>query len=210
MCLEKTWDCEIEITGGGPPGLKEQVADLRTQTALCAQFKAEGCASHIQACPFPDKKQDWLWQWVDQRAYGGYFPSPILPAEACMHDPEDKETAADYCKQCKASVKLKELECPFVNPPANDDAKDPEKSQAPSTPQAFANADDVDPEKQIPAHKSYAVRCEAVKKKFLAKKGAMEAAFKKRVCSCLGCCDEDPQCYFGTTFNKKETEDENK
>ena len=64
----------------------------------------------------------------------------------------------------------------------------------------FANADDVDPEKQIPAHKSYAVRCEAVKKKFLAKKGAMEAAFKKKVCGCLGCCDEDPQCYFGQTY----------
>lgn len=127
-----------------------------------------------------------------------------------MHDPEDKETAAAYCKKCKASVTLKELECPFVNPPANDDAKDPEKSQVPSTPQAFANADDVDPEKQIPAHKSYAVRCEAVKKKFLAKKSTMEAAFKKKVCGCLGCCDEDPQCYFGQTFSQKETEDENK
>ena len=92
----------------------------------------------------------------------------------------------------------------------NDDAKDPEKSQVPSTPQAFANADDVDPEKQIPAHKSYAVRCEAVKKKFLAKKSTMEAAFKKKVCGCLGCCDEDPQCYFGQTFSQKETEDENK
>ena len=36
----------------------------------------------------------------------------------------------------------------------------------------------------------------------------MEAAFKKKVCGCLGCCDEDPQCYFGQTFNQKETEDE--
>ena len=31
---------------------------------------------------------------------------------------------------------------------------------------------------------------------FKAKKGKMEADFKKKTCSCLGCCDEDPSCYF--------------
>jgi hypothetical protein len=209
MCLQKTWDCEIKITGG-PPGLKEQVADPRAQMALCSQFKAYGCAKHMEACPFPDKKQDWLWQWADQRTYGGYFPSPILPAQACMHDPEDKETAKKYCSACKASVTLKELDCPFVNPPSNDDAKDPKKSQIPLNPQAFANADGIKASEQIPAHKSYAVRCEAVKKVFLAKKGKMEADFKKKACSCLGCCDEDPSCYFSPTENSMETLDEYK
>ena len=88
---------------------------LTHRMALCSQFKAYGCAKHIEACPFPDKKQDWLWQWVDQRTYGGYFPTPILPAEACMHDPEDKETSEEYCKACKASVALNLKECPFTS-----------------------------------------------------------------------------------------------
>ena len=30
MCLQKTWDCEIKISGG-PSGLEAQVADPRTQ-----------------------------------------------------------------------------------------------------------------------------------------------------------------------------------
>jgi len=212
MCLQKTWDCEIKITGG-PPGLKEQVADPRTQMALCSQFKAYGCAKDIEACPFPDKGQDWLWQWVDQRTYGGYFPNPILPAEACMHDPKDKTTAKEYCDACKASVTLTELECPFVNPPSNDDGKDPTKSQVPMNPQAFANADGIKASEQIPAHKSYAARCEAVKKIFKAKKGGMESAFKKKVCSCLGCCSDkesDPMCYFSSTMNAVEKLDKYK
>jgi hypothetical protein len=209
MCLQKTFEVEIKVTGG-PKGLVEQVADPRTQLALGSQFKAYGCAKFVEACPFPDKKQDWLWNWVDERTYGGFFPSPILPAEACMHDPEDKETAKEICGQCKASVTVKPLECPFTNPPSNDDAMDPITSQMPMNPQAFANADDVIASEQVPAHKSYATRCEAVKKIVLAKKGAMEAAFKTKVCSCLGCCDEDPQCYFSSTFNAKELPDENK
>ena len=209
MCLQKTFEVEIKVTGG-PKGLGEQVADPRTQLALGSQFKAYGCAKFVEACPWPDKKQDWLWNWVDERTYGGFFPSPILPAEACMHDPEDKETAKEICGQCKASVTVKPLECPFTNPPSNDDAMDPKTSQMPMNPQAFANADDVIASEQVPAHKSYATRCEAVKKIVLAKKGAMEAAFKKKVCSCLGCCDEDPQCYFSSTFNAKELPDENK
>jgi len=208
MCLQKTWDCEIKISGG-PSGLEAQVADPRTQMALCSQFKAYGCAKHIEACPFPDKKQDWLWQWADQRTYGGYFPTPILPAEACMHDPEDKELSKKLCSDCKASVTLKELDCPFVNPPSNDDGKDLTKSQVPLNPQAFADADEKASE-QIPAHKSYLARCEAVKKIFKAKKGKMEADFKKKTCSCLGCCDEDPSCYFSSTENAVETLDEYK
>ena len=182
---------------------------LTHRMALCSQFKAYGCAKHIEACPFPDKKQDWLWQWADQRTYGGYFPTPILPAEACMHDPEDKELSKKLCSDCKASVTLKELDCPFVNPPSNDDGKDLTKSQVPLNPQAFADADEKASE-QIPAHKSYLARCEAVKKIFKAKKGKMEADFKKKTCSCLGCCDEDPSCYFSSTENAVETLDEYK
>ena len=210
MCLQKAFDCEIEITGAGLPGLKEQVADPRTQMALCSQFKAYGCAKYVEACPFPTGTQDWLWQWVDQRTYGGYFPSPILPAEACMHDPEDTETAKAYCDACKASVTLKALDCPFTNAPGNDDAKDPTTSQRPMNPQAFANADDVQASEQVPSHKSYAARCEAVKKIFVAKKSEMEKDFTEKTCSCLGCCDTDPACYFSSTFNAVETADVNK
>lgn len=199
MCLYKTWTCEISITGG-PPGLNQQVADPRTQLALCSQFKAYGCAKHIQVCPFPDKKQDWLFRWVDERTYGGYFPQPILPAEACLHDPEDKKTAKDLCQKCKGAVQLTALECPYTNPPSNDE------DQSPMTPQAFINSD-VEPKEQIPKHKSYANRCEEVKKVFNSKKGSMQSEFKSKICSCLGCCDEDPACYFSSTFNVESVDD---
>ena len=98
----------------------------------------------------------------------------------------------------------------ILDPPSNDDGKDPTKSQVPLNPQAFANADDIKASEQIPEHKSYAARCESVKKIVATKKGDMEADFKKKVCSCLGCCDEDPQCYFSSTFNAVETLDDNK
>ena len=58
-------------------------------TALCGQFHGEGCAADMELC---DKKSggDWLFRWVEEKTYGGYFPQPILPIDACEHDPDDK------------------------------------------------------------------------------------------------------------------------
>ena len=74
---------------------------LTHRMALCSQFKAYGCAKHIEACPFPDKKQDWLWQWADQRTYGGYFPPSSSKPKDIIHD--------DLCSICQDDVSILDI-----------------------------------------------------------------------------------------------------
>ena len=90
-----------QIIGSDGPSesFKSQVDSKRVNTALCGQFHGEGCAVDMGLC---DKKSgyDWLFRWVEARTYGGYFPDPILPIEACEHDPDDKW--AWLCLNCLA------------------------------------------------------------------------------------------------------------
>ena len=46
MCLQKTWDCEIKISGG-PSGLEAQVADPRTQYVIFFVFSFFFFVVHI-------------------------------------------------------------------------------------------------------------------------------------------------------------------
>jgi hypothetical protein len=93
-----------QIVGSGGPieSFKSQVDSKRVNTALCGQFHGEGCAVDMGLC---DKKSgyDWLFRYVEEKTYGGYFPDPILPIEACEHDPDDKDRAADFCSKCKGT-----------------------------------------------------------------------------------------------------------
>ena len=104
LWLPPLWLCFAQIIGSDGPSesFKSQVDSKRVNTALCGQFHGEGCAVDMGLC---DKKSgyDWLFRWVEARTYGGYFPDPILPIEACEHDPDDKDRAADFCSKCKGT-----------------------------------------------------------------------------------------------------------
>ena len=82
LCLRLTWECKVHMirnpieylhsfillqqlsaSGGPNPGFAKQVNDPAIQRALCAQFKAEGCANVLKCC---DAEANFMYRWVEQ------------------------------------------------------------------------------------------------------------------------------------------------
>lgn len=210
ICLGDTaWDLEYKVSGvfgaGTPlallgPQFKDQVEkSLEVKKALDGQFKGQACSTVMQCC---DPKSPHLFSWVESQQYGGTFPIPAIPIPVCEHDPADEEKAKLYCDACKAAsveVKIKESEnCKnFPNPP-DEDKQEPCPGEADD---AFKNANMV-PKDQVPAHKGYHIRCMQIQESAAkANKGKLEKYFGEKMCSCLGCCDEERTCFFPVTFS---------
>ena len=91
---------EFKCSGwDGCPSFLEQAKDDRVSNALCSQFKGKTCGKDGLKCC-----EDDLHEWVEDRAYGGYFPILPIPLEACLHDPNDDEWKG--CDACEATFEI--------------------------------------------------------------------------------------------------------
>jgi hypothetical protein len=202
LCLSLTWECRIEGTGDFA-----EVKQFPISNALCAQFIAQGCSKILHCC---DKKDPLLWNWVENRWYGGKFPFPNVPISGCTHNELDEKTQGALCDGCEAAVKVKLRTTPELckrlkSSPLG--ATAPRFDQQNLDPASGSGSDWSPYNKKfgfpgIGMHKSLKERCEELLKKVEEKLGGMQGKFEKRACECLGCCktkSEDDTCFFPMT-----------
>lgn len=44
------------------------------------------------------------YNWVEARTYGGYYPNPLIPIPACLHDTDDPDAEDAACNACKGAI----------------------------------------------------------------------------------------------------------
>jgi hypothetical protein len=187
--LGASFDAKIEISGcsgwEGCKQLEKEAAEPNVQKALSAQATASLCEK-VGLCT-----EDVTVPWVSNLGYGfaGLDALP-LPVPACSSNSISKEELDARCNGCKGAVKVKldtELCPPATNPDKEKQDQYPFKDEC----KAFENAG-ADCADALPKHKSFTEKCWFVSEK--AKSGGLESSAKDWVCSCLGCCNEDPAC----------------
>jgi transcription elongation factor Elf1 len=154
----------------------------RYQQALAAQFQGMGCEETLGCC----SKGPKIHEWVEHRTFGGYFPEPLLPLPYCRDFQGDR---AQLCSMCEGAVQI-ELESLKDHCDYFQEWVDPLGKPKVRTPilQVFARSLVPGPQ-QIPMHKSFKERCVKMAAAAEGSFGAMKAAFMKKACKCLGCCE---------------------
>jgi hypothetical protein len=203
ICLRLTWESDIVAScSGGEKGIAEQCAKLakevahpKTQMALRAQFKAEGCARMVQCC----KDDEHIEKWAEIRDYMGYEMQPQVPTPACLKEGVDRE---QLCSMCKAAITVTNRPTPenctyfrwHEYPPKGPIVQVFTRSLVPAP-------------QQIPKHKSFRTDCLEFVKEITPQLPDMAKAFTAKACDCLGCCDPPPgekSCYYPVMYTSLE------
>ena len=183
--------------------------------AICAQLQAYLCSVLVPICPAVQGDSagaaDWLYRWVEARAYGGY-EAPAFPATTCEHDMENKKLCSDCKGKAKLSVNII-TEDPWVNHPGLLRSGKPyEKNQAPPDVSFFTGTgmSEGDAEKQVPKHRSQSFRWAEMVDLVKPKLSELSQLGGKMLCYCLGCCDPPKgkqSCFYPITQEVFDTAD---
>jgi hypothetical protein len=192
LCLRYTWDVKIEASGEDEI-FNNHVNSPHVSNNLGAQFRAHACAKTLGCCPEDDK----LWEWVENRAFASAFPEAGFPIQPCRLW-ADEEQRGKMCDMCKASLKvipsLKDGACDyFPKPKTPSEAEEDESFGERGLESAGA---------QIPKHKSFNEKCVAMQGLLGGTIAGLASEWSEKACSCLGCCDDDPEdsCYYPTQY----------
>lgn len=184
LCLRLLWEVTFESTAGNDE-FDEEFGEDHVQKALEAYMKAYGCQDILGCCP----KDQGTANWSEQRVYQGMYPKPGA-ITACLKEP-DRAKAQEMCKVTVTVAPIDGACNRFINPTK------PEDNDHSSS--AFERAG-VPAAAELPAHKSFRERCEAMQELIGGMAGAMQSAMEEVVCACLGC-DESSKCPHRVMFD---------
>lgn len=216
VCTTLTWDCV-----GSASNDKNGIVNFETKNefnilqpavlgAICAQVKAEACTNIMKCC----KKDDpYIFNWVEDMALQPDGIQTMVPSPICAHDATNKGLAESMCSTCMAEAKLVQFgimkgaclslgDIPGGVPDwSGVDIYKTEQEGLP--PQVEEWVPKLADGKRLSLREKCTLFQEKFQQEFESK--VTEMATPKKICQCLGCCDQsvkEDQCWFpiGATY----------